>query len=218
MYKKIINLIIIFFLAILFFSQTVSATRVIVGDTASTNYDYNPFYSGYDYVYEANLYLLEELPASFTIYRLDWYNYYAGPTTLSSVKIYLKNVSFDTIPEQDWTTIKSSATLVYSGSITFAGKGWGGVNLSSTFSYNSSYNLLMLTEMTSSSGGGLYTYSNLQPATHGRLNENGAAPTGTFYGYNDRVNIMLSNNVAPEAPEPDTPTVDEIHVTNFIAK
>ncbi len=215
-YKSYLILFFAFFCC--FFTTQVFATRVIVGDTASTSNDYNPFYSAYDYVYEANLYLLEELPASFTIYRLDWYNYYAELTTLSNVKIYLKNVTFDTIPVQDWTTIKSSATLVYSGSITFAGLGWGGVNLSSTFSYNSSYNLLMLTEMTAGSGGGSYKYSSLQPQTHGRLSQDGSAPTDPFYGSNDRVNIMLSNNAAPDAPEIDTPTVDEIYVTSFIAK
>ncbi|MBP7652316.1 right-handed parallel beta-helix repeat-containing protein [Candidatus Dependentiae bacterium] len=166
--------------------------------------DYNPFYTYYDYVYEANLYSSSAIGQSLEITRIEWAS--QGTNTLSNIKVYLKNISTSSVPAQNWSTITSGATLVYNGSMSATAGAWSGVNLTTTFNYDNSYNLLVLTEMISGSGGGSYYYTT-STGCHGRLFANASPPSGTFGASSDRANLQITGNpLPPSAPTSNAAT------------
>lgn len=191
--------IIFFCFLFIFYASNISAVEVTIGSGTST--DYNPFYHGYTYVYEVNLYTAAEIGSAMNITRLDWYNN-GGATTCYARKIYLKEISNTTLPSQNWSTMTTGATLVYNGDISFSATTWGGINLSTTFDYSGSNSLLVMTERSGGSGGSGSFYYTSTASTHGRLYSDASAPTSNFSAYSDRCNLKITGTVitAPSAP------------------
>lgn len=143
--------------------------------------DYCPFYGGYNYNYEINLYLATELGnKSGKITELKWHHYNTGVAqTVTNTKIYLKETDHNAVPYAPWNIFAENATLVYNtntdGNIIGTGNNWSSVTLSSPFPYSGTKNLYVLMEITKSEyiSHWYYTPSNNM---HGRIIGEGATP------------------------------------------
>jgi hypothetical protein len=136
---------------------TIGSTAVPVISPATSSYLYGPFYrsattSVFDYSRYAHLYRASELnlPAGTVITELAWLKSNAGELTGSNTfSVLLNNTTLNTIPSpQNWATLSSGATLVYTNSnqqVTGAAGTYFVVTLSQPFVYQGG-NLLILTD------------------------------------------------------------------------
>jgi hypothetical protein len=111
------------------------------------NYTYTVFNMQDPYTRHAAIYSLSEIGTTGTITSLGWNLKDVWSNGDGPVKIYLKeDASF--LNSDSWATLKTGATLVYDGTVTFplsANNDWFTIPLATSFAYSSG-NLLVMVE------------------------------------------------------------------------
>lgn len=126
----------------------VEKTKIIGTDTSFTNL--MPFSPSTNYRYSAAIYPKAQVSTTpITITRLAWQSSTTGTSGVTGdIKILMKVTTDTTIPSQvAYTTIKTDATEVFSGTLTGT-QGWNEKVLDTPFSFAGTQNLMVLTEFT----------------------------------------------------------------------
>ena len=177
------------------------ADVVTIGTGTSTQRQ--PFGMWFGYERSAALYLGSEIGVSGNITDLGWYIATLTSHANGPVKIYLKTTSATTLTAVTWADMISGATLLYDQSATFVAGDWQTFNLSSSFSYSNSDNLLVLVETNydgsggEGSGGKAIRYTTTATYQHLNWYQDGSAPTGTGYTSYNRPNIQITISTGP---------------------
>ncbi|WP_312513167.1 GEVED domain-containing protein [Chryseobacterium culicis] len=200
--KKLFTSLILFLGLI--FGLSLHAQVVTIGTGTSTQrYPLTPYYG---YQRSASLYTAAEIntPGGGSILSVGW----EATTTMNitfPVKVYLKSVPSTTtaITAQNWNTVTTGATLVYSANITSLAVGWNTLQLQLPYTYNGTDNLMVLVETNyGGSGGGSGTagagfkYSTAT-ASHMYFEADTNAPTGNGTISANRPNVRLTFGTPP---------------------
>jgi hypothetical protein len=187
--------------AILLLTTTAFADVVTIGTGTSTQR--YPFSMWYGYTRSAALYLGSEIGVSGNITDLGWYIATLTNAANGPVKIYLKTSSATILTADLWSNMISGATLLYDQSATFVAGDWQTFNLSSSFSYSNSDNLLVLVETNYGGTGwsGDYTGKQIRYTTatsqHEYWQTDNTPPTGNGTVTSDRPNIQITISTGP---------------------
>ena len=171
-----------------------SQTITIGSGTSTQRY---PLGNYYGYERSAALYTAAEVTMGGTINKLAWYATIARSTTIP-IKIYLKETSSSTLSSVTWATMISGATLVYDDNNTsITANDWNEFNLSTTFGYGGTDNLLVLVEANyggSGTGGSSGTGVRYSTATsqHQYWQADTSPPTGSGSVTSNRPNIQIT--------------------------
>lgn len=187
--KKLLILF-LFFAGGLTFAQTVT-----IG--SGTSVQIYPLGNYYGYERSASLYTAAEATMGGTINKVAWYATVARSTTIP-IKIYLKETSSSTLSSVTWASMISGATLVYDANNTsITASAWNEFNLTTTFSYGGSDNLLVLVEAnyggygTGGSGGTGVRYSSAT-SLHQYWRADSSPPSGSGTVTANRPNIQIT--------------------------
>ncbi|MCX6267237.1 MAG: hypothetical protein NTW16_07760 [Bacteroidetes bacterium] len=107
-------------------TQALSAETVLTIGNSATSTQKQPF--GMYYGYERSATLYTTIPTSSLITYLGWYVGTGDPVTCP-VKIYIKTVTSSSLTASAWTVMKTGATLVYSGIMSFPVAGWQTIDI-----------------------------------------------------------------------------------------
>ncbi|WP_126652459.1 GEVED domain-containing protein [Chryseobacterium aureum] len=200
--KKLFTSLILFLGLI--FGLSLHAQVVTIGTGTSTQrYPLTPYYG---YQRSASLYTAAEIntPGGGSILSVGW-EATATMNITFPVKVYLKSVPSTTtaITAQNWNTVTTGATLVYSANVTSLAVGWNTLQLQLPYSYNGTDNLMVLVETNyGGSGGGSGTagagfkYSTAT-AGHMYFEADTTAPTGNGTVTANRPNVRLTFGTPP---------------------
>ena len=164
------NILLFAFLVILLgIFSTVWGELITIGNTAATTNDQIPINRWYNYSTYEMLYTASEIGAPYTINKVAFYKYSGSTTvTISSISIYMKISSAESLPSATVSSPYTGYSLVYSGSFpNDLSSGWEEVTLSSPFEYDdASGNLHILVVKgyeSWSSSRPYYTYNSTSP-------------------------------------------------------
>ncbi|MCW1964756.1 fibronectin type III domain-containing protein, partial [Chryseobacterium viscerum] len=200
--KKLFTSLILFLGLI--FGLSLHGQVVTIGTGTSTQrYPLTPYYG---YQRSASLYTAAEIntPGGGNILSVGW----EATTTMNitfPVKVYLKSIPATTtaITAQNWNTLTTGATLVYSTNVTSLAVGWNTLQLQLPYNYNGTDNLMVLVETNyGGSGGGSgsdgagFKYSTAT-ARHMYLEADFTTPTGNGPVDANRPNVRLTFGAPP---------------------
>ncbi|PTT30234.1 hypothetical protein DBR28_16090, partial [Chryseobacterium sp. HMWF028] len=200
--KKLFTSLILFLGLI--FGLSLHAQVVTIGTGTSTQrYPLTPYYG---YQRSASLYTAAEIntPGGGSILSVGW-EATATMNITFPVKVYLKSVPSTTtaITAQNWNTVTTGATLVYSANVTSLAVGWNTLQLQLPYTYNGTDNLMVLVETNyGGSGGGSGTagagfkYSTAT-ASHMYFEADTTAPAGNGTVTANRPNVQLTFGTPP---------------------
>lgn len=122
-----------------------SQTVISVGNGTATSNNF-PINGYYDFSWASELYYQSELgmPANITKISFNVYSV-SSNFTMNNQKIYMRHTSTNSFADANYPGT-SGFTLVYDGSITYAGTGWKDITLTTPFAYNGTDNLEVLLE------------------------------------------------------------------------
>ncbi len=116
------------------------AQEVTIGSGGSTSY-YLPTHNYEFYSLTQQIYTAQEIEMAGTISYISFYN--TGPEISRDLSVYMLHTNKSEFNSNtDWVSLES-ASLVYSGNVTFADDGWTSIYLDTPFTYNGSSNLLI---------------------------------------------------------------------------
>jgi len=186
------------FIVLLSIASGWAQTTITVGTGTSTQV--YPLGNYYGYERSAALYTSGEILYSGTITSLAW-EASTGALGTRPIKIYLKETTDLALTSSTWATMITGATLVYDNT-TNPASGWNVYNLTASFNYSGSANLLVLVEanyggtgLTGTSGNRI-SYSSATNR-HMYIRDDGSPPTGTGIITDDRPNIRLQFPTLP---------------------
>ena len=206
------NILLFAFLVILLgIFSTVWGDLITIGDSAADTYDQIPINRYYNYSTYEMLYTASEIGAPYTINKVAFYKYSGSTTvTISSVSIYMKISSAESLPSATVSSPYTGYSLVYSGSFpNDLSSGWEEVTLSSPFEYDASGNLHILVvkgyEYYDSSKPS-YTYNSTSPTYLCRGDESDSSQPSYLYETYNRpiVRFDVSPLVTEQPPNPAT--------------
>ena len=185
---------------------THSNERDLITIGSGTSTQRQPFGELYGYERSASVYLSSEITTSGTVTQLRWYLASAA-TNSCPLKIYLKQTTSSSLTSSSWSSMISGATLVYEANVLFLNTGYNIINLTTSFSYNSGSNLLVLCE-TNYGGNGIGTYPTFRytssTSKHQQWAQDSSAPTGNGTVNSNRPNIQVQ--LTPTASNSINPT------------
>jgi hypothetical protein len=165
--------------------------RDVITIGTGTSTQPQPFGMEYGYERSAAIYTSSEIGMSGSITQIRWY---LSSSTSSAVplRIYLKQTTSSSLSATTWNT--TGATLVYQANVLFLNTGYNIFNLTTSFNYSSSSNLMILCE-TNLTGTGTTNYPTFRYTTstnrHQYWRANTSVPTGNGTVNNRRPNIQL---------------------------
>ncbi|AZA80866.1 hypothetical protein C1637_11350 [Chryseobacterium lactis] len=186
------------------FGLFLQAQTVSIGTGTSTQrYPLTPYYG---FQRSASLYTAAEIntPGGGSILSVGW-EATATMNITFPVKIYLKSVpaATTTITAQNWATVTTGATLVYSANVTSLAVGWNTFQLQLPYNYNGTDNLMVLVETNYGGGGGgsglngaAFKYSTAA-SSHMYYETDTTAPTGNGTVNGNRPNVQLTFGTPP---------------------
>lgn len=186
--------------------------RDVVTIGTGTSTQPQPFGMLYGYERSMSLYLSSEIGISGTITQLQWY-VASGTNTAKPLKIYLKHTSSSSLSSSIWST--SGATLVYQANVMFHNTGYNYLNLSTSFEYNNSNNLLVMCE-TDAGGTGISNYPTFRYSSstsrHQLWRADYNPPTNTGTVNSNRPNIRINIDASDDNDSPLSATLLSLHV------
>ena len=116
-----------------------------IGTGTATQY-YNPFYGYYNYSWSQTIYLQSEIGMAVDITGI---NYDVGNTPAAweivNQEVFIGHTTLAEFPSnQNVDPVALGLTSVYTGSVTWNGGGWQGIDFATPFSYNGTDNLMIV--------------------------------------------------------------------------
>ena len=182
------------------------AQQVVQIGSGTTNNQYLPSYSYYNYSLTEQIYTAAEIGMAGTITSIAFYN--ANTTKTRSYDMYLVHTNKSTFSSTtDWVAV-TTANRVFSGSVTMTSGTWTTINLTTPFEYDGASNLLLVMDDNTgsySSGMKCYVFS----ATNQTLrvysdgtNYNPASPSsysGTRMSVKNQIKLTITPQTGPVA-------------------
>ena len=158
---------------------------VTIGDTTAnitTQGNYFPTQTYYNYSATQQIYLASEMGAENTINQLDFFYTYSNPVT-RRLKIYLGHTTMDAFSSSSDVIPESQLTLVYNGEYTFSNTPrMNSIQLHTPFYYNGTDNLVLA--VIDSTGSWVYSANKFLTFS---------APNRSLYYYRDGSYVNFSN-------------------------
>ncbi len=155
-----------------------------------------------NHVQSVSLYTAAEVGGGGLISTLEWQANTAQADT-RNIQIWLKHTSATTLTAGVFGNYTTGATMVYNGTFNPTPAGWVPINLTSSFIYNGTQNLLVIVYVNSASTANISSACRYTTAAsrHHRWNARNAAPTGngTVDGNRPNIRMTFAPNTAPVA-------------------
>ncbi|UHO38776.1 fibronectin type III domain-containing protein [Chryseobacterium capnotolerans] len=199
---------------------SIQAQTITIGTGTSTQK--YPLGASWGFERSASIYTAAEIGTTGSILSLGW-NSTSASNIGMPVKIYIKPVgTTTTLTAQNWNTLTTGATLLYSGNVGLIPTGWYTIPLQLPYTYNGVDNLMVLVETNyggtgSFSTGAKLTHSNV-PSGHMYIEKDTTPPTtqtGTVTA--NRPNIQMTFGTPPAClsmPPGGTLSTGTISATN----
>ncbi|MFZ4399511.1 MAG: GEVED domain-containing protein [Bacteroidales bacterium] len=181
-----------------FFVEAKASSPAIVQIGTGTSSQYYPFDISYGYARSASVYKSSEIGGHGMISAIQ-YQVATSSSTAVPLKIYLKEISPETMNSENWASLTTSAVLVYDASVTFDQSGWKNIPLTTPYNFSSG-NLMILCEANYGGYGGYpapyFNYTSSLLGTHQSVHQDNSAPTGNLSLNSNRPNVKLNIKLA----------------------